>query len=383
MKLFFHTGSNLSISMAEINSFFWQYNIIKLSQDLVYLEKEMEDEEIAKLQKKMWWTIKISKLIWDFSQKEVQEKIIEKIIEAREKKEWKLRIWVNIFSKDIMLSKLMRETKKQVKSIRFVNNNFKNIDSVVTKKQILNKWWVEFTVIENREKNCFSLLKTISVQDVDSYWLRDYEKPARSAKVWMLPPKLAQILINLAWEKKSIWDPFVWTWTILMEWFLMWVNELYWSDISEEMLKMSKINTDWISQDFEEHWLAPIASEWELKIEIFEHNASEKNKIKADVIATEWYLWIPLEDCATQNFVDTNDKILAKIWEWALENFAENWIKKVVFCLPCYPDKKGKRFFCEKTLEIIKESKYNTLAQNLVYWRKGQFVHREIIVLEM
>jgi len=383
MKLYFHTGSNLSISMEEIKSFFYENNVFKISQDLVCLEVALKDEEIIELQRKLWWTMKISRFLWDFSKKDVSEEVTSEIIQARESKEWKLRIWVNIFSKEIMLSKIMRATKKEVKSIRFVNNSFKNIDWVVTKKQILNKWWIEMTILENREKNCFSLLKTISVQDVDAYWLRDYDKPARSAKVWMLPPKLAQILINLAWDKKSIWDPFVWTWTILMEWFLMWVKKLHWSDISEEMLDASKINTDWISKDFEELWLKPLNPEIETEFDIFEHNASEKKEINVDCVASEWYLWIPLEDFAGQNFVDTNDKTLAKIWENALENFAENWIKKVVFCLPCYPDKIWRRFFCEKTLEIIKNSKYTPSAQNLIYWRRGQFVHRQIIVLDL
>ncbi|MDB5178467.1 MAG: putative methylase, partial [Patescibacteria group bacterium] len=38
--------------------------------------------------------------------------------------------------------------------------------------------------------------RTTGVQDIDWYSRRDYGRPARSAVVGMLPPKLAQILVN-------------------------------------------------------------------------------------------------------------------------------------------------------------------------------------------
>ena len=39
--------------------------------------------------------------------------------------------------------------------------------------------------------------RVIGVQDIDAYAKRDQARPARDAKVGMLPPKLAQVLINL------------------------------------------------------------------------------------------------------------------------------------------------------------------------------------------
>ncbi|MBQ6317967.1 MAG: hypothetical protein IJI13_10660 [Oscillospiraceae bacterium] len=54
--------------------------------------------------------------------------------------------------------------------------------------------------------------KVIGVQDIDAYAKRDQARPARDAKVGMLPPKLAQILINLCGPIKpgaTILDPFV------------------------------------------------------------------------------------------------------------------------------------------------------------------------------
>src|SRR5581483_12120222 len=42
------------------------------------------------------------------------------------------------------------------------------------------------------------IARTTEVQDIDSYTLRDRGRPKRDARVGMMPPKLAQIIINLA-----------------------------------------------------------------------------------------------------------------------------------------------------------------------------------------
>jgi len=57
-----------------------------------------------------------------------------------------------------------------------------------------NGWELIF-VKNGRETIC---AQTIKVQDIHSYTIRDRERPKRDARVGMLPPKLAQIIINLA-----------------------------------------------------------------------------------------------------------------------------------------------------------------------------------------
>ena len=60
--------------------------------------------------------------------------------------------------------------------------------------------------------------KVVGVQDIDAYSKRDQTRPARDAKVGMLPPKLAQILINLCGPLKPgsvVLDPFCGTGVVL------------------------------------------------------------------------------------------------------------------------------------------------------------------------
>ena len=117
------------------------------------------------------------------------------------------------------------------------------------------------TVFHNqlgRKKNCIELIKYgknwyvgCGVQDIDAYTKRDQVRPARDAKVGMLPPKLAQILINLCGPlpvNSRILDPFCGTGVVLQEATLMGYVP-YGTDLDERMIKYSKKNLEWLDGD--------------------------------------------------------------------------------------------------------------------------------------
>jgi tRNA (guanine10-N2)-dimethyltransferase len=87
---------------------------------------------------------------------------------------------------------------------------------------------------------------TEQIQDVDWYSQRDYDRPARDPKVGMLPPKLAQILVNLVPEGK-VYDPFCGTGIILQEALLM-GRPAAGSDLSDKMAQATKTNLRWLQQ---------------------------------------------------------------------------------------------------------------------------------------
>ena len=86
--------------------------------------------------------------------------------------------------------------------------------------------------------------RTASVQDIDWYAARDYGRPARSAKVGMLPPKLAQILVNTV--SGSIYDPFCGTGVVLQEGLLAGRNVMG-SDLDTGMVDASRANLKWLA----------------------------------------------------------------------------------------------------------------------------------------
>ncbi len=111
------------------------------------------------------------------------------------------------------------------------------------------------------------------VQNLNAYAARDQERPKRDARVGMLPPKLAQILINLAagdgggrapgrnrvsgpdgretsgrTRGPVILDPFCGTGVVLQEAALMGFTP-YGSDLEPRMIEYSRINLEWLGHE--------------------------------------------------------------------------------------------------------------------------------------
>ncbi len=104
--------------------------------------------------------------------------------------------------------------------------------------------------------------RVVGVQDIDAYTKRDQARPARDAKVGMLPPKLAQILINLCGPLPAgsrVLDPFCGTGVVLQEALLMGYTA-YGTDLSDRMIEYSQRNLEWLSREHREERRAGAAS---------------------------------------------------------------------------------------------------------------------------
>lgn len=85
-------------------------------------------------------------------------------------------------------------------------------------------------------------------QNIDSYAYRDMKRPHRDSRNGMLPPKLAQSLLNLSRGEdgdEPVWDPFCGSGTVLME-SLLQRRSCIGSDYSETMVKHSEANVGWL-----------------------------------------------------------------------------------------------------------------------------------------
>ena len=95
--------------------------------------------------------------------------------------------------------------------------------------------------------------KTIYVQDIGAYTLRDRGRPRRDTRNGMLPPKLAQTMINLArgacqlTRPTNLLDPFCGTGVILQEAGLMGLTT-YGSDNNPRMIEYTQTNLDWLAR---------------------------------------------------------------------------------------------------------------------------------------
>lgn len=131
------------------------------------------------------------------------------------------------------------------------------------------------------------LARTVAVQDFIEYGRRDMGRPERDINRGMLPPKVAQILLNLAQVKKSdtILDPFCGTGTVLQEALLMGARLVIGRDNDSRAIQQSEENLQWLkSRDHD------IGGEWQ----VYAHDASEADEsikiASLDAVVTEPYL---------------------------------------------------------------------------------------------
>jgi tRNA G10 N-methylase Trm11 len=233
-------------------------------------------------------------------------------------------------------------------------------------------------VIMTDQKNTY-IGMTRQIQDIERYGKRDYERPKRSAKVGMLPPKLAQIMINLASPQthSTILDPFCGTGVILQEALLM-GYPAYGTDIDPALIEMTRTNLAWLAKEFgrlPEH-----------KLET--GDATQKKWSQPiGAIVTEGYLGPPLSSQPSEEHIKS---LMFESKQLTL-NFLTNLrpqieaLTPICFTLPAW--KINNTFHRLNILDQIEALGY-TLKQflpiqqtSLLYARKNQFVGRELITL--
>ncbi|MBQ7202324.1 methyltransferase domain-containing protein [Candidatus Saccharibacteria bacterium] len=215
--------------------------------------------------------------------------------------------------------------------------------------------------------------RVIGVQDIDAYSRRDQARPARDAKVGMLPPKLAQVLINLCGDLPKgsrILDPFCGTGVVLQEALLM-GYKAYGTDINERMIEYSDKNMKHF--DFKDY-------------EVEEGDATNYAwKGAIDAVACEGYLGKPMSTIPVDIKLKTEKQECKAIVIGFLKNLISQ-IKPgtpVVIAVPAWLREDGKY----SRLEILDEIKdmgynvYNKSREGLLYHREDQIVARDIIIL--
>ena len=214
--------------------------------------------------------------------------------------------------------------------------------------------------------------RVIGVQDIDAYAKRDQGRPARDAKVGMLPPKLAQILINLCGPLKpgsTVLDPFCGTGVLLQEALLMGYRA-YGTDISDRIIDFAKKNLDYFK-----------FTNYELEVgDAINHKWNDVN-----AVACEGYLGKPMSKIPSDIELKDQKQECSSIILGFLKNLAPQ-IKKdtpAVLAAPAWLRENGKY----SRLEILDEianlgyNVENKSREGLFYHREEQIVARDIIIL--
>lgn len=280
--------------------------------------------------------------------------------------------------KDYMtVKKIAMDIKKELKgqghSCRFVSSREPILSSViVSKNKLIDR---ELIIIKNQDKYLIGI--TQAVQDFVSYGWRDMKRPNRDDKSGMLPPKLAQMMINLGGNDrhKNILDPFCGSGTILQEAALFGFDQLYGTDISKKAVTDSQANLDWLVEKFN------TKNKYEIKKADVASLSEHFKNHSIDLIVTEPFMGDARLVQKAYNIKDLRhvQNELQTLYYQAFSQFKK--ILKpgstVVFAFPEFVIKNNS--LATLDVEVIEKLGFK-LKQNLAYFRPDQKVKRQITV---
>lgn len=282
---------------------------------------------------------------------------------------------------------LKQKRKKHNFSTRLIPNKETTLNSaqVLHNKLTSSHKW-EVLLIKTFENEVI-LAKTTHVQDITAYTQRDRGRPKRDTRVGMLPPKLAQTIINLAVGNEDIFkvqtrllDPFCGTGVILQEALLMGCF-VAGSDIDQRMIDYSNTNINWLRKH--KHY-----NKNGTLLELEQGDATTFQWHSApSVIACETYLGRPF---SSEPDEETLQKVIHDcntIHKKFLINVARQTTAGLPLCLAVPAWHVRNKIYHLPVLDDLKNLGYNRLDfthasnEDLIYYREGQIVGRELLVL--
>ena len=357
-------------------------------------------------------SVKFCKLLTELETtnwKEVEKFLLQVSPDHSERMEpGKMQLGLSVIGFEISLKQLeatglslKKAIRKTGRSVRLVPNKELELNSAsVLHNKLTGPTGWELVFIRSGSKTVVA--QTVKVQDIASYTQRDRGRPKRDTRVGMLPPKLAQIIINLGAGKlpedklesicdipagepvpyklldKTVLDPFCGTGVALQEALLM-GYEAYGTDNDKRMIDYSRANIEWLEKVY------GIESEHALE----QGDATNfKWNQHVDFVACETYLGrpftsIPSNEILAQTVTDCN-LIIKKF----LKNIAGQIKPGTRLCLavPAWQFRPG-QFKHLPLIDQIGDLGYNRVSfehvrdENLLYYRADQVVARELLVI--
>jgi len=392
MLYWFQLWREFKLSIAELFSVFPNMEVI-YSEKSVMIVDWLDEISILEKSPIIWGTIKI----FELNLYTTTDSILSEISKVWSIFNSKFNYWISIFGvNNLKLPRMLIDVKRHLKSewisSRYVNKNDVNLSSAQILWNSLLKKWADFNVVDMWDVFYFG--RTIWVQDIDAYSARDYGK-SRDMDIWMLPPKLSQMMINISRNRgdkiKKLYDPFVGLWTILIEWAYMWIKKLFGSDFNPKMVQESKSNMWNLKSKFSGFTFDIIeADARDMSENIFLQN----NNI--DSIVSEWFLWeIMTQKNISMDRIDVQKKNLSKLYEKFFSWLKSVWFEwNIVISFPFW-DVKWKYFFFDDIYKILNKycdvlplfpSEFDfkeTKSWSLLYKRDKQLVWREVFKLKI
>lgn len=410
-------GRQPEISIAELEALFGANKINKISQTCASVET---DTPLP--QNLLGGTIKSATLLKIVKSADLNTAFIEiqdLILQLQsDLPNGKLQFGVSIYGfeakKDYLLKKMLglkKIIKKSGRSVRIIENKQEELEAAqILYNKLTGRLGIELLIIKDGDD--VILAKTTGVQDIDAYSQRDFDRPYRDTFVGMLPPKLAQIMLNLAiaqsYEPRVmsqeeptqnshlishrshdivVIDPFCGTGVVLQEALLMGYGA-WGSDLSEKMVDYSTKNLDWLGSKYQIPNTKYQIQQADATSHIWDFSKIQDLKSKIYVVC-ETYLGRPLTALPSQSELDSIMSEANAIAAGFLLNIAPQIPTGTKLCLALPAWSLGNGTFKHlKMLDQLTDMGYNRLEfvhckdHQLIYHRPDQIVARELTVLE-
>jgi tRNA G10 N-methylase Trm11 len=390
-KSVFILGRQPAISRAELESLFGGDHIEAIGEYAAGCDIAPEDIDFARIGSSIRIAVPLATIPtikWPEVSKQVPALIPE--ILTTLPGEGKVKLGLSVFDLGVQANHLLRtglELKKACKaagrSVRVVPNTELALNTAqVVHNQLTGSLGVELLLIKHG--NTTYVARTVAIQDIQAYAHRDQGRPKRDAFVGMLPPKLAQTIVNLAAgpftpsKEHVILDPFCGTGVVLQEALLMGYG-VYGTDLEPRMIDYSRQNLEWLQAQ-----RATPAT--------FELEAGDATDYRWEQpftsIACETYLGRPLSNWPKpeklREIIGTCNVIVQKF----MANIADQIPPGTRLCLavPAWQSPEG-RLYHLPLLDQLEVLGYNRVSflwaseQEMVYRRPDQLVARELLVI--
>jgi tRNA G10 N-methylase Trm11 len=328
--------------------------------------------------------------------RQVSMKIVQEYSQLWAKHEGKITLGISAYgfsgtsSRDIQKTGIVlkQKLKNSGVSLRLIPNPEPALNTATShhNKLGLSSNKVELLVVRNRDGKVI-VAESTGTQNITAYTKRDQNRPKRDAFVGMLPPKLAQIMINLAEHGEianeqtktlRLLDPFCGTGVVLQEAALL-GYQVYGTDLADKMIDYTRTNLEWLAQTHhidthvDLHQADARTAQWQQPI---------------DVVACESYLGQPFSAPPSPSKLTEVRGNCNQIISEFLKNIGTQLAPNTPLCVavPAWRSSDGS-FAHLPLINSLDQLGYmrhqfkNVKDSDLLYYRENQVVARELLVL--
>lgn len=390
-------GRQPQLSIAELEAVYGVSSVTQVAADVATIATEAMDLSTLGGSTKVGRVVHRSAL----SQGSDKDALLaaSKLIIQEYTKEWrtiehKITLGISVYGlqvapRDVQKTGLLLKSalKKHGVSLRLIPNTEPALSTAVSHNNKLGLSHNKVELLVVKTKDSILIAESHGSQNITAYARRDHGKPKRDAFVGMLPPKLAQIMLNLAVgnvttqgenAKPSLYilDPFCGTGTVLQE-ALLRGSDVLGSDLSDKMVDYTQQNLAWVTSNYKYTGSVTAITQ----ADAMKHTWPEAQLL--DAVVCETYLGQPFSAPPSppklKEVVGNCNHIISEF----LKNIQPQLRPDTPLCIavPSWRSKDG--YFTHLPLvRKLSELGYELQREPLIYARPDQVVARELLVLK-